>query len=154
MMNAALSTRSGEIKAMKSETKLGLILGGILLVLGLAVSSVMVGFMLFRTSSATQKARADFKKQTAETVGSVTNVSLSSMSKTFTYKFDVNGTTYSGEWSTTRNKVEENYREKVGKKGIVCYDPSDPNNSDFYYSEFYEYGSKKGERMVCGVSPL
>ena len=137
---------------MKTGTKIGLILGGTLLVLGFAVIAAVVGFTIFSASSGTQRAREDFKKQTAGTDGTITNVSLSSASKIYTYKYVVNGVSYTGEWMTTRSKIENNYLKDIGRKGMVCYDPSAPGNSDFYYSDLYEYGAKKGQKMVCGVA--
>jgi len=131
---------------MKTGTKLGLILGGSLLVVGFVVIAAIVGFTLFSMSSGTQRARELYKKRTAETEGAITNVSLSSASKIYTFKYVVNGVSYSGTWMTSRNKIENNYEKDIGRKGRICYDPSDPNSSNFTFSDLYS----NGERTNCG----
>lgn len=47
----------------------------------------------------------------------------------------------------TLSKVENNYEEDVGRKVKVCYNPSDPNSSDFRFSDVY---TSSGEKIVCG----
>lgn len=136
---------------MKTGTKLGLILGGALLVIGFVVIAAGVAFTVFSVSSGTQRARELYKKRTGQTDGKITNVSLTTASKIYTFKYEINGTPYSGTQFGVRSKVENNYEKDVGKKVTVCYDPSDPSSSDFSWSEFYEYGDKKGEKMICGV---
>jgi hypothetical protein len=120
---------------MKLGTKLGLIFGGIIFLFGLVILIAFVGFTLFGLSSATERSRAIYKKQTAETVGTITNVSLSSLGKIYTYKYVVNGVSYSATYTTSRSRIENDYERDVGRKGTVCYDPSDPHSSDFYYEK-------------------
>lgn len=135
---------------MKSGTKIFLIFGGIFGGLVLLMIIVVVGFMgskMLGLDSATARSRENYKKQTSETVGTITDVSLSSMSKTYTYTYIVNGTTYSRTYSASRNKVENNPREKVGKKGQVCYDPSDPSSSGFWNHEVF---LDQGNKVTCG----
>lgn len=132
---------------MQPGTKFGLIIGGSILVLGFAGMIAIVSFTLFGVSSGTERARELFKKRTAETVGTITNVSLSTASKEYTYKYDVNGVTYHGTYQGVRSKVEKDYDKVVGKKITVCYDPSDPTSSDYLPSDVY---ISKGEKIVCG----
>src|SRR6185436_9245718 len=99
---------------MKPGTKLGLIFGGAILVLAFVVIIAGAAFFLSSVSSGTKRAREDFKKRTAETVGTITNVSLSSSSRVYTYTYSVNGVSYSGTYLGVRTKVDNNYRDKVG----------------------------------------
>lgn len=132
---------------MKSGTKFGLIFGGAILALGLVFIMATVAFSLLRMSSGTKQARETFKKRTGETVGTITNVSLSSSSRVYTYTYVVNGVSYSGTYLGVRTKADNNYRDREGMKVRVCYDPSDPSSSDFQFSDVY---TSKGEKIVCG----
>lgn len=132
---------------MKRGTKLGLILGGSILVLAAVVIIGAAAFFLSRVSSGTERARATFKKQTAETVGTITNVSVTTSMRVYTYTYVVNGASYSGTYMVSRPKVDNNYRDKEGMKGKVCYDPSDPNSSDFQFADVF---NSNGEKIVCG----
>ncbi len=137
---------------MKKGTKIGLILGGVLLVVGFVSIAAVIAFTMFGMSAGTRRAREDFKKRTGQADGTITNVSLTTSSKLYTYKFAVNGVSYNGTYYGVRTKVETNYDKDVGRSGMVCYDPSNPNSSEFYFSAFYESGERKGERMTCGGS--
>lgn len=138
------------IRTMKTGTKIGLAFGGIALVLGFVFFIAFLGYAFFGISSGIEKSRESYKKQTAETAGTITNVRLNTSTKEYSYTYVVNGVSYSGVYQGGRSKVETNYNEKVGTKGLVCYDPSDPNSSSLYFSEFILSGDKKGEKFVCG----
>jgi hypothetical protein len=131
---------------MKPGTKLGLILGGSILVLGFVLIIATVGFTLLSMSVGTEHERELYKKRTAETEGIITNVSFKTSYKEYTYKYVVNGVSYSASYSGSSSRVEN--KKDVGKKGLVCYDPSDPSSSAFYHFEFM----KQGERKKCGGS--
>lgn len=83
------------------------------------------------------------KKRTAETSGTVLTVSkyTSSRSKTgggftsytFEYEYAVNGVKYKA--SQQRSWEEKENEKQQRPKVKVCYDPSDPNSSEFYYTE-------------------
>lgn len=131
---------------MKTGTKLFLIFGGIVLLIIVSTVGYMALVML-GLNPGTTKSRELHKKRTAETVGTITNVSLNTSSKEYTYTYVVNGVSYTATYTSGRSKVEDNYRDRVGKKGQVCYDPSDPSSSDFWN---HEYFLDKGNKIVCG----
>jgi hypothetical protein len=117
---------------MKTGTKAMLIFGGAAFALALVSIIGVLAFTYFRVSRGTEKMRADYRKQTAAAVGTITNASLNTSNKEYTFQYVVNGVTYTGITTSGRTKTEDNsYRKLVGKKATVCYDPNDPNNSDF-----------------------
>lgn len=81
--------------------------------------------------------RAEFKKQTAETVGTITDYSSysqpskygSSTRSTLSFKFVVDGKPYSTSDGTSASKSD------IGKQGKVCYEPSNPSNASFYFDK-------------------
>jgi hypothetical protein len=87
-------------------------------------------------------------KRSAETTGTITDVShykssssgkyggSGSWSSTFKYQYEVNGVRYNAE---QRHPWKD--EGKNGLKVRVCYDPSDPKSSQFYYLE---------DNKVCG----
>lgn len=122
---------------MKSGTKLGLIIGGVILAVGFLGIAVIAGFAYYTMTAGTEKMRADYRKQTAATVGTLTDMSLTSASKIYTYKYEVNGVSYTATFNGVRTKAENrnDSQQYIGKKATVCYDPYDPNNSDFKFLE-------------------
>lgn len=100
------------------------------LVFGVAFVGILyIGF------SVTNDIQANFKRQTAETVGTMTDYSTSSQPSKYGssttsklgFKFVVNGETYYGIDGTSASKSD------IGKQGKVCYEPSNPRNASFYF---------------------
>lgn len=81
--------------------------------------------------------REEFKKQTAETTGTVTDYSEysepskygSSTRSKLSFKFVVGGETYSATDGTKGAKSD------IGKQGKVCYEPSNPRNASFSFDK-------------------
>lgn len=132
---------------MKTGTKIGLIAGGAIFALGMLGIFGVLAFTYFNISRGTEKMREDYRKQTAATVGTLTNISLTSASKLYTYEYVVGGVKHTGTYWGSRSKVEsEEYRKLIGKKATVCYDPNDPDNSDF---KLLEVLSPDAEKQKC-----
>jgi hypothetical protein len=125
---------------MTTKSKLFLIFGiffaGSLLFI---VGSAFVMFFILPQIGA-KKAVELNQKRTAETSGTITSYSESrssgdkyrgsSTSRTYGFKYVVNGVEFSNSQSS--GKGGEKSR---GVKGKVCYDPADPQSSEFYYLE-------------------
>lgn len=88
------------------------------------------------------------KQQTAQTSGVVTETGYETKKvrkrgnrsnrkrtkRTFeiVYRYTVNGVEYEEDVEKDESGAENNYR--VGTQGTVCYDPNDPESSEFYLS--------------------
>ncbi len=79
------------------------------------------------------------KKRSAETSGTITSLSQfrsddrdtgQTFNSTFSYQYVVGGVTYNGK-QLLDGKDDDG--KKQGLKVKVCYDPSDPQSSEFYY---------------------
>ncbi len=100
-----------------------------------------IGFFAFFVAPhfAGKRAVEQNKKRTAETTGTITSYSEyrskgdkysgSMTTSTYGFKYDVNGFSYENEQSTGRGEKTK------GMKVKICYDPSDPKSSAFYYLE-------------------
>lgn len=134
---------------MQIGTKIGLIGAGILLVFGLIVFGSIAAFTLYTMKTGTDRARELYKKRTAETEGTITNVrDGTGRNVIYTYRYSVNGTAHSGEYFGTRTPGDNRHLARVGKRGHVCYEPGDPASSEFYS---YEYSPRveDGGKPVC-----
>jgi hypothetical protein len=130
---------------MKTGTKIGLIGGGVLLFFGLIVIGGVVAFSLYSLSSGADRARVLYKKRTAETVGTITTAAIgTARSYNYTYKYVVNGVSYTGTDDGVRSPGDTSFRNRVGKQGHVCYDPSDPSSAGFYLYEYFPAEQKEG----------
>lgn len=100
-----------------------------------------VGIVYLGTSKV-REIQAEFKKQTAETVGTVTDYSQysqpskygSSTRSRLSFKFVVNGESYSATDGTSASKSD------IGKQGKVCYEPSNPSNASFSFDKDHRCG--------------
>lgn len=112
--------------------------GMFLFIIGIGVFSFFIAPQL-----GAKKAAELNKKRTSETSGKVLSVSkyTSSRSKTgggftsytFDYEYVVNGVNYKG---SQQRSWEEKENEKQQRSNVkVCYDPSEPKSSEFYYTE-------------------
>lgn len=137
---------------MKTGTKIGLVVGGIAFIAVFVVIVAVAAFVFLGLGSGKvdEQAMATRRKRTAEAVGTITSVGLYRGTKEYRYSFVVNGVSHSGTWTTSRSKVE-NTKDKEGVKVHVCYDPADPDNSDFNFSELEVSGDRKGQKRICGT---
>lgn len=110
-------------------------------------SLALVFVVLFGTAFFCSNAR---KKQTAQTSGVVTETGYETKKtrrrgnrnrktktkRTFeiVYRYTVNGVEYEEDNDKDESGAENNYR--VGTEGTVCYDPNDPENSEFHLSNY------------------
>lgn len=127
---------------MKTKTKILLFGGLCLLIIVPFIASFTFFWFGFLPMMGKRVAALD-KKRSAETVGTITGVWQSTTAKTrytnYEYQYVVNGETY-----TTEEKLggaSEGYEKKRGLKVKVCYDPSNPKESKFYYLE---------DNKICG----
>ncbi len=130
---------------MTTKSKLLLIFG--ILFAGMFVFIIGTGIFAFflLPHFAGKRAVEENHKRTAETSGTITSVSRyhssgdkyrgSSTSWTTGYQYIVNGVTYTAEGSKGGEST------KSGLKVKICYDPSDPKSSEFYYLE---------DNKICG----
>ncbi len=130
---------------MTTKSKLFLVFG--LLFLGMFVFIIGSGFFFFFVSPMFSGKRAVElnRKRTAETTGTITSYSVyrssgdkyrgSSTSHTYGYKYVVSDVSYDNEQSSGRGEKTK------GMKVKICYDPSDPKSSEFYYLD---------ENKTCG----
>jgi hypothetical protein len=93
---------------------------------------------------------SDRKKQTAQTSGVVTETGYETKrvrksgnrnrkiktKRTFeiVYRYTVNGVEYEEDSDRDESGAENRYR--AGTQGTVCYDPNDPENSEFHLSNY------------------
>lgn len=127
---------------MTAKSKLFLVFGGAFLIIFILIIGSGL-FMFFVAPMLSGKKRAELnQKRTAETIGTITTLSQfrsqgdkyrgSTFNSTFGYQYVVGGVTYNGERQTSGSNDDE---KKKGLKIKVCYDPSDPKSSQFYYLE-------------------
>lgn len=112
------------------------------------ISLALVAAVLFGTAFF---CGSDRKKQTAQTSGVVTETGYETKKtrkkgnrnrKTKTtkrvfeivYRYTVNGVEYESDNDKDESGAENNYR--AGTQGTVCYDPNDPENSEFHLSNY------------------
>lgn len=112
-----------------------------ILIVAIPVLLMFIGFgvaffgIVYLGMSKVGEIRAEFKKQTAETTGTVTDYSQysqpskygSSTRSRLSFKFVVNGESYSATDGTSGAKSD------IGKQGKVCYEPSNPRNASFSF---------------------
>ncbi|HRH43317.1 MAG TPA: DUF3592 domain-containing protein [Pyrinomonadaceae bacterium] len=135
---------------MTTKSKLFFIFGGLFLLFFLFVLGSGVFFLFVNPMISGNRMAELHRKRTAETFGTITSLSQyrskgdkyrgSTFNSTFGYQYVVNNVTYNGEKMSSGSNDDE---KKRGLKVKVCYDPSDPKSSDFYYPE---------ENKTCGVS--
>jgi hypothetical protein len=107
---------------------------------GLIAIGGVVAITLVGMNSGTDRYREVTKKRTAETVGTVTNADIgTATTANYTYEYVVNGVSHRGTNNGVRARGDSRFRDRVGKKGVVCYDPSEPDSSEFYFSEYESY---------------
>ena len=137
---------------MKPTTKKLLIVGAIVapFLIGFAIISILIvttffGFIKGPSKEDIERANKqiqDIKKQTTETVGTIVNKSVSGMSNTSSgsttlyYQFVVDGKTYHSQ-----KRADSTSQNLIGFKVRVCYEPSNPENSGFFFAE---------ENKTCG----
>ena len=124
-----------------------LIFGGVALpfLMVFAFIAILAAHTLFDVFGVQRnRIRETNQRQSAETFGIVTQVNKVLKGKSYdaeyTYMYDVKGVSYK------KSKISGGYSPSADAyKGIkvkVCYNPSDPNDSDFY--------TEKSFKQICG----
>lgn len=132
-------------------TKIKPFLVGCFVLLVLSFIGIIFAFVIWGHYSVQRQSReitesvdANRKKRTAETVGMITNyeevrrTGRTDHYKYVSYEYTVNGTTYTGKSSAPNGSV---VTHRKGVAGKVCYEPSNPGNTQFYL---------KQENQKCG----
>lgn len=138
---------------MQTGTKIGLIGGGCLLLIGGTVIVGIVAFTVFNVGRGTERARELYRQRTAETVGTITNARPGTgRNVIYTFSYSVKGISYTGEDFGTRGTGDTGYLKRVGKPGRVCYDPADPSSSEFYADDYFPRDKDKGKPFCANTS--
>jgi len=135
---------------MTTKSKLILIFG--LIFTGMFVFIIGLGiftFFVFPQMSARRFVELN-QKRSGETSGTITSVSQyrssssgkyggsGYLSSTYIYQYVVNGVTYNAD---KQSAGRDGDGKKQGLRVKICFDPSDPKSSEFYYLE---------DNKICG----
>ncbi len=127
---------------MTTKSKLFIIFG--IIFLGMFIFIIGSGFFILFVSPMIYGKRAVElnRERSAETSGTIISVSQyrssgdkyrgSTFNSTYKYQYVVSGVTYDKEQMESGRNGDD---KKKGLKVKVCYDPSDPKSSEFYYPE-------------------
>ncbi len=119
---------------------------GVLSFIGIIFAFVIWGYFSVQRQSReiTESVEESRKKRTAETVGVITDykevrrTGRTDHDKYVYYEYAVNGSTYADHCFAPNGSA---VTHRKGVEGKVCYEPSQPGNTQFYL---------KKENQVCG----
>lgn len=130
---------------MKLGTKVVLFVGLPFFLIVFAFIVIFAAHTLFDVFGVTRnRMRENDRRKSAEASGTITQVdkklSGKSYGAVFTYTYDVNGVLYTE--SRTLGAYSQSEDSRKGMKVKICYDPSNPKDSDFYFQESFN--------KICG----